>query len=78
MFKKILFLTDFSDVSRKAVEYIKQLENVMTVMVDMIAGEEDLTVVECMKGKEVEGRNGIRNKVKKGKQEQCAVIRGYS
>jgi hypothetical protein len=40
------------------------VETVMTVVGDMITGAKCLTVVEYMKGKEVKGRNGVRNKAK--------------
>lgn len=40
MFKKILFPTDFSDVSRKAVKYIKQLKG---------AGAQEVIVLHVIK-----------------------------
>jgi nucleotide-binding universal stress UspA family protein len=47
MFKKVLFPTDFSDVSRKALEYIKQLKGagVQEVMVLHVIDEKELTVL---------------------------------
>jgi hypothetical protein len=50
---------------------VGEVETVMTVA-------EDLTLVECMKGKEAKGRNGVRNYAKEGKQERCVIIGGYS
>jgi hypothetical protein len=53
-------------------------EIVTIVAGDMITGAKCLTVVECMKGKEVKGLNGVRNQAKKGKQERCVIMRGHS
>lgn len=44
MFKKILFPTDFSDVSRKALKYIKQLKG---------AGAQEVIVLHVMDEKEL-------------------------
>ncbi len=41
MFKKILFLTDFSEVAKKALEYIKLLRNSGTEEVVVLAAVED-------------------------------------
>ena len=47
MFKKILFPTDFSDVSRKALEYIKQLKGAgaQEVIVLHVVDEKELAVL---------------------------------
>jgi nucleotide-binding universal stress UspA family protein len=47
MFKKILFPTDFSDVSRKALEYIKQLKGAgaQEAMVLHVIDEKELAVL---------------------------------
>ncbi|MEN6318177.1 MAG: universal stress protein [Syntrophaceae bacterium] len=47
MFKKILFPTDFSDVSEKAVQYIKQLKGAgaQEVIVLHVIDEKDLLVL---------------------------------
>jgi nucleotide-binding universal stress UspA family protein len=45
MFKKILFPTDFSDVSRKAVKYIKQLKG---------AGAQEVIVLHVIDEKELQ------------------------
>jgi hypothetical protein len=50
---------------------VGEVETVMTVA-------EDLTVVECMKGKEAKGRNDVKNYAKEGKQERCVIVRGYN
>lgn len=57
---------------------VGEVGTVMTVAGDVITVAKCLTVVECMKEKGAKGRNGIRNKAKKGKQERCVVMRGYS
>jgi nucleotide-binding universal stress UspA family protein len=44
MFKKILFPTDFSDVSRKAVKYIKQLKG---------AGAQEIIILHVIDEKEL-------------------------
>jgi len=45
MFKKILYPTDFSEVSKKAINYIKQLKN---------AGTEEVVVLHVLNEKGVE------------------------
>lgn len=57
---------------------VGEVGTVMTGAGDMITGAKHLSVVEYMKGKEAKGQNGVRNKAKKGKQERCVVMRGYS
>jgi len=67
MFKKILFPTDFSDVSRKAVKYIKQLKaaGAQEVIVLHVIDEKELLVLSRVPDQYLEITAQMENEIAK-------------
>jgi nucleotide-binding universal stress UspA family protein len=72
MFKKILFPTDFSDVSKKAVKYIKQLKGAgaQEVIILHVIDEKELLVLSRVAGQYLQ----ITAQVEKEVAEEMAAI----
>ena len=65
MFKKILFPTDFSDVSKKAVKYIKQLKGAgaQEVIILHVIDEKELLVLSRVAGQYLQITTQIEREV---------------
>ena len=72
MFKKILFPTDFSDVSKKAVKYIKQLKGAgaQEVIILHVIDEKELLVLSRVAGQYLQ----ITTQIEKEVAEEMAAI----
>ena len=72
MFKKILFPTDFSDVSKKAVKYIKQLKGAgaQEVIILHVIDEKELLVLSRVAGQYLQ----ITAQIEKEVAEEMAAI----
>jgi nucleotide-binding universal stress UspA family protein len=73
MFKKILYPTDFSDVSKKAIDYIKQLREAgaETVFVLHVINQRGMQAIEqYASGNSME----IERKIKDGAKQEIKVI----
>jgi nucleotide-binding universal stress UspA family protein len=72
MFKKILFPTDFSDVSKKAVKYIKQLKGAgaQEVIILHVIDEKELLVLSRVSGQYLQ----ITAQIEKEVAEEMAAI----
>lgn len=72
MFKKILFPTDFSDVSKKAVKYIKQLKGAgaQEVIILHVIDEKELLVLSRVAGQYLQ----ITAQIEKEVGEEMAAI----
>jgi nucleotide-binding universal stress UspA family protein len=67
MFKKILFPTDFSDVSKKAVKYIKQLKGAgaQEIIILHVIDEKELLVLSRVAGQYLQITTQIKEEVAK-------------
>jgi nucleotide-binding universal stress UspA family protein len=72
MFKKILFPTDFSDVSKKAVNYIKQLKGAgaQEIIILHVIDEKELLVLSRVAGQYLQ----ITTQIEKEVAEETAAI----